>query len=604
MNKKYDISKEFVSNLLLKIDICDIINQYLPIKKVSGNNFFSTCPFHSEKTPSFSVNKKSQFYHCFGCGISGNVITFLMDFCKYSFIESIEYLAKKADISIPLYNGNIGFNNLSNNKLIFSLIRDVANIYQNEIKTNKIARKYLNSRNITPETIDNFLIGVATNNSKKIIFDKFKKNEIELLVNYGVLCRDKTNGYFERFFNRIIFPVRNKSGSILGFGGRQTNENEKNFKYINSTDSNIFHKSSILYGIYEAKQNRANENFLVVEGYFDVITLHQAGIHNVVSTMGTAVTKEHIIELFNNSIKKNITFCFDGDNAGILSYWKIIELVLPIINDDHSINFVFLPKEYDPDSFILSFGRDKFITYIKDKSKSIIEAFFVLLTKKLELTSIDDNKISFINNAITYISKINAILYRNLFLQELQNFSQIEFKQLEKKLYEFKAIEGKKILNKSNFTITNNSNEKLEKVFINNKISPIKIIAELLVKFPEFEKYIDDDVLNLNVDGIELLKILIKFIRENNNINSSLVLENWRNDGLFKIINFLIKKQNILNKECTKTEFHASINKLKKTDITVKIEELLEKYRKFKKISKEEEANLAELIKIKNNFKN
>jgi DNA primase len=375
------IPEQFIDDLVARIDIVELIETYLPLRK-AGKEFQALCPFHGEKTPSFTVSREKQFYHCFGCGVHGTAIGFLMAYRNLEFLEAVEELADLAGVQVPRDTTD---KSLVNSKEVFEVLGEAETFYKKQLRTAASKEKainYLKNRGISGETAKVFGIGYAPEGWRNLI-DNLAKHGIaeEKLARGGLAIKKQTSGYYDRFRDRIIFPIQDKRGRVLGFGGRVLDKSEP--KYLNSPETEVFHKGTELYGLKQAVASGQLESLIVVEGYMDVISLYQFGIRNSVATLGTAVTSAHLDKLFRHVSK--IVFCFDGDKAGKRAAWKGLELSLPKIQGNRQVEFCFLPEGHDPDSAVRKFGSDRF--FAASKVYSLIDYLLDSLKQKLDLSS-------------------------------------------------------------------------------------------------------------------------------------------------------------------------------------------------------------------------
>lgn len=401
------IEQQSIDSLIKFVDISDVIGKVTKLKK-SGNNYFACCLFHDEKTPSFCINSKDQLYYCFGCGASGNVITFMMEHYGLDFVTAVEKLANDYNYRLEYSKTIIDKNEIieaRKQKLsLAALMTKITNFYQKNLEINIQIHDYLLKRGINKNSINNFKLGYAPNNFQalKIMFDDYTSNQDLLTI--GVINKNDNGNYYDRFRNRIIFPIHNLKGEIVAFGGRVIDDSIP--KYLNSPETIIFNKSKELYGLYQSYKSIKSENkVIVVEGYIDVIMLHQYGVYNVVATMGTALNIEHLKILYR--ICDNIYFCFDGDKAGQSAAWRALENVVNYITDLKSAKFIFLPDKHDPDSFIREYNRDNFISYIDNKSLTLSNYLFTKLVQDVDINS-EEGKAKFISLIKPYIDSIKA----------------------------------------------------------------------------------------------------------------------------------------------------------------------------------------------------
>ncbi len=359
------IPRSFIESLLSRADVVQVINQRIPLKK-AGGSYKACCPFHEEKTPSFNVNQSKQFYHCFGCGASGDALKFLMEYEGLSFVEAIEALASQLGLEVPRER-------LSPEKQkarqaqqqqqrdLFDVMHLAAKFYRHQLRDHagsEEARQYLKARGLSSEIAKAFVIGFAPSGWEFLATGlKADPRLKQQLVEVGLLVQKEDGRMYDRFRHRIMFPIRDGRGRVVAFGGRVLGDDQP--KYLNSPETSIFHKSHTLYGLYEMRQSHEKfQNILVVEGYMDVVALAQFGVRNVVATLGTATTIEHLELLFREV--GEIVFCFDGDNAGLKAAWKALQLVLPMMEGQRSVKFLFLPDGEDPDSMVRKDGKDGF----------------------------------------------------------------------------------------------------------------------------------------------------------------------------------------------------------------------------------------------------
>ena len=364
------VTPEFKANLLERTDIVALIAAHVELKP-RGSNYLGLCPFHNEKTASFSVNSSRQFYYCFGCGAKGDAIQFLMDYFSLSFVDALKELCQKAGVHFPeeqSFNGSTPESKRqhkvrSEHK---KLLLTAARFYRSRLASDSVAVSYLKKRGISGEVAAKFHIGYAGNswNSLKEVFSDYEDNSDLFLV--GLIKKSESgNKVFDRFRNRIIFPIFNKNGEVIGFGGRTIVDDKNVPKYLNSPETGLFVKSKELYGFFDAQRFIAKSQFvIVVEGYFDVISMHQAGFKNTVGTLGTALSSSHFLQL--ERMGREIIFMFDGDAAGKRAAWRAAQIVLANLSkQDMLVSFIFLPQNKDPDTFIREQGNEALAKLLK-----------------------------------------------------------------------------------------------------------------------------------------------------------------------------------------------------------------------------------------------
>lgn len=354
------IPRVFINDLLARTDIIDLIDARVKLKK-QGKNWHACCPFHNEKSPSFTVNGEKQFYHCFGCGAHGNAIDFLMNYDKLEFVETVEELAAMHNLEVPYEAGN-GPSQIERHQRqsLYQLMDGLSAFYQQSLTqpAAEPARQYLERRGLSSDVIVRFAIGYAPPGWDNVLkrFGANQENR-QSLIDAGMLVTNDQGRSYDRFRERVMFPIRDKRGRVMGFGGRVLGNDTP--KYLNSPETDIFHKGRQLYGLYEAQQdNDEPQRLLVVEGYMDVVALAQYGINYAVASLGTSTTADHIQLLFR--VTKNVICCYDGDRAGRDAAWRALETALPYMSDGRQLRFMFLPDGEDPDTLVRKEGKAAF----------------------------------------------------------------------------------------------------------------------------------------------------------------------------------------------------------------------------------------------------
>jgi DNA primase len=354
------IPDTFIQDLLARVDVADVVGRYVQLKK-GGINLMGLCPFHNEKSPSFTVSPTKQFYHCFGCGAHGSAITFLIEHTGASFPEAVRTLASAVGMSVPEENRSPGQKAATARRREevsqhTKVLEAAQTHYLAQLRETPAAIRYLKQRGLTGEIAKEFGLGWASSD-RQALAKVFGRYDDPLLVESGLVIEAEDGRRYDRFRERVMFPIRNVKGEIVGFGGRIIGKGEP--KYLNSPETPVFSKGNELYGLFEARSAlRAEGCVIVVEGYMDVVGLAQLGVRNAVATLGTATTPVHIQKLLRSSDK--IIFSFDGDGAGRRAAWRALQSCLPLLRDDISIRFLFLPAEHDPDSYIRQFGEEAF----------------------------------------------------------------------------------------------------------------------------------------------------------------------------------------------------------------------------------------------------
>ena len=428
------IPDSFIQDLLNRVDIVNVIDKSVPLKK-AGANYSACCPFHNEKSPSFTVSPTKQFYHCFGCGAHGSAIGFLMEYTGLSFIEAVNDLAKNVGLEVPQEESSPASREAdSASKAIKMSLQEslqlAANFYKTELKNSPRAIDYLKSRGLSGVIAAKFQIGYAPAGWQNLQA-VFANYENEALQTAGLVVVNEQGKRYDRFRDRIMFPIHDQKGQVIGFGGRVIN-NEDTPKYYNSPETPLFQKGHELYGLFVARRAiRDIGRVLVVEGYMDVVALAQFGIEYAVAALGTATSPFHITKLMRQT--DEIVFCFDGDKAGQTAAWRAAMNALPALTDGLKLRFLFLPTEHDPDSYVREFGKDKFELDIQ--AAMPLSLYIVqYLTQANSLQSQED-KVTFLNDAEPLLRQIKAPRFSLMLrkkIAELANLTHPEMQSLLK----------------------------------------------------------------------------------------------------------------------------------------------------------------------------
>ncbi|MDJ0088186.1 DNA primase [Pantoea allii] len=425
------IPRVFINDLLARTDIVELIDARVKLKK-QGKNYHACCPFHNEKTPSFTVNGEKQFYHCFGCGAHGNAIDFLMNYDRLEFVESIEELATSHGLDVPYEAGN-GPSQMERHQRqsLYQLMENLNGFYQQSLQQSSAqsARDYLEHRGLSADIINHFAIGYAPAGWDNVL-KRFGKQpeDRESLMEAGMLVSNDKGRVYDRFRERVMFPIRDKRGRVIGFGGRVLGNDTP--KYLNSPETPVFHKGRQLYGLYEALKNHPEpKRLLVVEGYMDVVALAQFGVDYAVASLGTSTTAEHIQLLFRST--DNVICCYDGDRAGREAAWRALETALPYMNDGRQLRFMFLPDGEDPDTLVRQEGKAAFEARM-EQAMPLSSFLFDSLLPQVDLSS-RDGKARLSTLALPLITQIPGETLRIYLRQELGNkLGILDDSQLEK----------------------------------------------------------------------------------------------------------------------------------------------------------------------------
>ena len=504
------IPQSFIDDLINRIDIAEVIDTHVPLKK-TGRDFSACCPFHNEKTPSFTVSQTKQFFHCFGCGAHGSVIGFLMDYDHLEFPEAVEELARIAGIPVPREAGTYP-QSKQQGPDFYEILAQADRFYQKQLREHPEASRavdYLKNRGLSGEIAARFDMGYAPPGWDALtasLDTTAQKTAHEL----GLLVERDNGGFYDRFRDRIMFPIRDRRGRVIGFGGRVLGDEKP--KYMNSPESAVFHKGQELYGLFEArKQQRDLDSLLVVEGYMDVVALGQHGIHNTVATLGTATTAEHLERLYR--VVAQVIFCFDGDNAGRKAAWRALENALPVMRQGREARFLFLPDGEDPDSMVRKEGKERFLERLA-QSVPLSDFFYDGLKQRVDTRS-SDGRIRLADMAQPLLLKLPDDLFRDMMLEKLAEMTRLNSATIRERIL-------------STDLKRNNSAQRLPKQEAG--LSPVRTAIGLLLHQPDLALVVDLPAKwqMLELPGIALLAELLKLLQNNPTIQTGAILENWR----------------------------------------------------------------------------
>jgi len=511
------IPQDFIDDLIARADIVEVVGRRVQLKK-AGREFKACCPFHDEKSPSFTVSPGKGFYHCFGCGAHGTAIGFLMEFDHLSFVESIESLAHSMGVDVPRNESDQPAKRYDE---LFSLMDTVARHWQACLKETSTAVEYLRGRGIDGSTAKRFGIGFAPDGWSNVL-DKFGQSDdaIERLLATGLIIRKDNGKHYDRFRDRIMFPIRDARGRTIAFGGRTMGDGEP--KYLNSPETVLFHKGRELYGLYEARHAlRHIERLVVVEGYMDAVALARNGIDFVVATLGTATTTDHLNRLFR--LTENVYFSFDGDRAGAKAAWRALENALPQIREGRQIRFVFLPDGQDPDSYVNENGAEAFVQLL-DAGMPLSEFLIKELASQVDMDTID-GRARLAETARPLINKIPVGVYRELLIASLAESVGLTAPKLEKMLGA-----GAPTGNQTTHTGLGHSSRR-HRPPASSGPSVVRRAITLVLNHPEAGRKLDlEKLAGVERVGVDLLATLIETVQTEPNITTAGLLERWRHD--------------------------------------------------------------------------
>jgi DNA primase len=498
------IPREFIDELLVRVDIVDLIDSHVPLKK-TGMNYVARCPFHTEKTPSFSVNRNKQFFHCFGCGASGNAISFLMDFSHLDFVEAVEDLAAFAGIDVPRESVNHQAGSKKNDlNSLYVVMERVAAFYVEQLRASPKAVDYLKARGVKGEVARDFMLGYAPDKWSALA-EQFSQ---KLLIDVGLLVSKDDGQVYDRFRGRIMFPIRDKRARIIGFGGRVLDDSLP--KYLNSPETSLFHKGKEVYGLYELlEKNSKPQRILIVEGYMDVIALAQYGINYAVAALGTAASQAHLDLLFRFS--SELVFCFDGDRAGREAAWRVMDSAFSSLKEGRSCRIMLLPQSHDPDSLIREEGLDKFVERIQT-AQALSDYFFEHVSEELNLSEME-GRAQLIGKAKPYLEKLPEGVFKEMMFARLKELSRVM------------------TLNNLDNIVAVGLNLKKPRQQELNRLSSARVAIALLLQNPRLADSVeqkDIDWSGLEFRGIELFKNILQVILDKKSVNTAVLVEYYR----------------------------------------------------------------------------
>ena len=635
------IPQSFIDDLLNRTDIVDVVSSRVQMKK-AGKNYTACCPFHKEKTPSFSVSPDKQFYYCFGCGAGGNALGFIMDHDNLDFPQAVEELAKAAGMEIPREeSGRPHKPRQPTDSPLYPLLTAAADFYRQALKSHparKAAVDYLKGRGLTGEIARDFGLGFAPpgwdNLFKHLSNDTLQQ---KAMIDAGLLVENAETGKrYDRFRDRVMFPIRDSRGRIIAFGGRVLGDDKP--KYLNSPETPVFHKGQELYGLFEARKfNRSLDEIIVVEGYMDVIALAQQGLRNAVATLGTATSEEHMKRLFR--VVPSVLFCFDGDQAGRNAAWRALEATLPCLQDGRRARFLFLPEGEDPDTLVRSEGTDAFRARIHQHAQPLADYFFQQLTEEADPRSLE-GKAHMATLAAPLIDKVPGANLRNLMRQRLSEITGLnseavsqlaqsapppsqpaydpgidydampdysDFQQPETYVPQQEwtpkksGAGGKKWENKPWDKKGKRGGER-EQAWIPVGVEPPTLTAlRTLLHHPQLAKKVEDAGHFAAEDQTnnQLLIALVEAVQKNPKLSSIQLLSRWHGTEQGRLLQRLLEKEWLIDADNLEQQFFDTITSLSARQRERNLEQLLRKARQGE-LSSEEKNQLRDLLSRNN----
>ncbi|MFN2300430.1 MAG: DNA primase [Gammaproteobacteria bacterium] len=576
------IPRDFIEDLVARSDIVEVIGSRVQLKK-SGREFAACCPFHGEKTASFFVSPQKQFYHCFGCGVHGNALGFLIEYEHMEFVDPVEELARQLGVDVPREGGSAPQRERTSPDL-YEILDDAARFYRQQLKATPDAVEYLKQRGLTGEIAAEFGIGWAPGGWDALLKALGTSDaRRELLELAGMLSRREDRTY-DRFRERIMFPIRDGRGRTIAFGGRILKGDDQ-AKYMNSPETPVFHKGRELYGLYEVRQAlRDIPRLLVVEGYMDVVALAQHGIRYAVATLGTSTTPEHLHKLFR--VTPEVVFCFDGDRAGRAAAWRALEQALPEAKDGRQMRFLFLPDGEDPDSMVRSEGAERFAARI-ETAQTLSMFLLERLSAEVDLTSLD-GRARLAELARPLVAKVPDGAFRHLLAKELSARTGVEPESLTKLMGEAPAAVAPSRRVRARVPI---------------QMTPVRKAIQYLLKWPELAVLVrDPDTLAaLEQPGAALLGELAAWLNGHPNATAAVVLEHWRGTEHEPALLRLAEVEPLVSAAEAKTEFVDLLVRVAGQGFRARTERRLEELiQKAPGLSDPEKAELRLLLEAKN----
>lgn len=610
------IPQTFLDDLLNRVDIVEIVDHRVKLKR-SGKNYSACCPFHDEKTPSFTVSPDKQFYYCFGCGATGTAISFLMEYERVGFVDAVESLARTAGVEVPREDTKRDESQERHRKQCYEVLEKAASYYAEQLKSHRqrhSAVKYLQNRGLSGQIAKIYGLGFAPPGWDNLLL-QLGQNEyaLKLLLETGLsIEKPEENKRYDRFRNRIMFPIRDGRGRVIGFGGRVLGDDKP--KYLNSPETSVFSKGRELYGLHEAKQHNRNlEQLIVVEGYMDVIALAQYGMWNAVATLGTACGEEHLKIAFRQV--NEVVFCFDGDNAGRNAAKRALMASLGAMEDGRQIRFLFLPEGHDPDSLIRQIGTDRFKAQIQ-RALPLEDFLFEVAATDINLNSMD-GRARFAKTAAPLINQLPEGIFRSLMFDNLAKRTGLNLDILSS----FTQIPDELRVAESN----TNSEEKVSTHFADKtepapihvsqpssrlNLNPARNAILLLLDHPELLQQCE---LELETSGTSLdndqqnLVDLIAYLKKRPEANFSNIMGFWggskgveAQEALAKLIaNHVLAEVKLIDVYDAQKEFEACIRAINRAQRTLNTKQELAQLQAkgLGNLSQEEKLRYSELIR-------
>ena len=512
------IPQHFIDEVLARTDIVEVIEPRVTLKK-KGSEYSACCPFHNEKTPSFTVSQTKQFYHCFGCGAHGTAIGFLMEHDHLSFVEAIETLAEINNMEAPREDNPQRDKQQSELKPLYAALTAADELFRQQLKDSDKAKQYLQQRGFTGETAKNYAVGYALDSWNELLNTLKKDHSEKTLHGAGLLSKNDKGRVYDKFRDRIMFPIRDRRGRCIAFGGRVIDQGEP--KYLNSPETKVFHKGNTLYGLFEARRDSKKlTRIMVVDGYMDCVALAQYGISNVVATLGTAVTRDHLQQLMR--VVKHIVICFDGDRAGRKAARRALDQSMHVLKDGMRVDFMFLPDGEDPDSLVQKIGTEAFLEKV-DQAQPL-SAYLLDVLKEGNPGSSAESRTGMAIQARDILKPLGSGLLKQQLLNEVSDLTQTSMSELS-------SNEPAKTTPRRSRVRTSNRQRQLEMTAMRQAIA-------VILQQPSSAGMFSDELLSKlhNLPGGDLLGELVDLCRDQPDITNAIILENYRETSHFNAL--------------------------------------------------------------------